>query len=108
MNNDKALSNILRFSLYVLHSQVLFTNLVQCELCTVLSAQAGLDHAGLVRAGGAMTSLAESGQQWDAPNAWPPLQALLVEGLAMYGGTHTPRAAALVVALGLRLTAAMT
>ena len=41
-----------------------------------------------------MTSLVESGQQWDAPNAWPPLQALLVEGLATYGGTPSPRAAA--------------
>ncbi len=33
-----------------------------------------------------MASLQETGQQWDAPNAWPPLQALLAEGLATYGG----------------------
>lgn len=46
-----------------------------------------------------MTSLVESGQQWDAPNAWPPLQALLVEGLATYGGTHSPAAVALMMQL---------
>ena len=37
-----------------------------------------------------MASLQETGQQWDAPNAWPPLQALLAEGLATPGGA--PRA----------------
>ena len=56
---------------------VLIMLLVRCFGC----------HAGLLRAGGAMTSLVESGQQWDAPNAWPPLQALLIEGLVTYGGT---------------------
>ncbi|KAM9801217.1 trehalase [Neosynchiropus ocellatus] len=28
------------------------------------------------------TSLRESGQQWDFPNAWPPLQQMLIEGLS--------------------------
>ena len=46
-----------------------------------------------------MTSLVESGQQWDAPNAWPPLQALLVEGLVTYGGTPNSKTAAVVMAL---------
>ena len=32
--------------------------------------------------GGFPTSLSTSGQQWDFPNAWPPLQHMLVEGLA--------------------------
>ena len=41
---------------------------------------------GLLRRGGVMASLQETGQQRDAPNAWPPLQALLAEGLATYGG----------------------
>ena len=31
--------------------------------------------------GGVPTSVVESGQQWDFPNAWPPLQHILVEGL---------------------------
>lgn len=30
--------------------------------------------------GGIPTSLKESGQQWDYPNAWPPLQHMLIEG----------------------------
>ena len=31
--------------------------------------------------GGVPTSLDLSGQQWDFPNAWPPLQHILVAGL---------------------------
>ena len=31
--------------------------------------------------GGVPTSLDKSGQQWDFPNAWPPLQHILVAGL---------------------------
>ncbi|CAN9510944.1 unnamed protein product [Ophioblennius macclurei] len=31
---------------------------------------------------GVPTSLRESGQQWDYPNAWPPLQHMLIEGLS--------------------------
>ena len=35
--------------------------------------------------GGFVTTLIMSGQQWDAPNGWPPLQWLAIEGLARYG-----------------------
>lgn len=28
------------------------------------------------------TSLNASGEQWDFPNAWPPLQAIFIQGLA--------------------------
>ncbi|XP_053279318.1 trehalase [Pleuronectes platessa] len=31
---------------------------------------------------GVPTSLSESGQQWDFPNAWPPLQHMLISGLS--------------------------
>uniref|UniRef100_A0A3B3SUQ1 Trehalase n=3 Tax=Paramormyrops kingsleyae TaxID=1676925 RepID=A0A3B3SUQ1_9TELE len=31
---------------------------------------------------GVPTSLVDSGQQWDLPNAWPPLQHMLIEGLS--------------------------
>lgn len=31
---------------------------------------------------GVPTSLRQSGQQWDYPNAWPPLQHMLIEGLS--------------------------
>lgn len=31
--------------------------------------------------GGIPTSLDQSGEQWDFPNAWPPLQAIIIQGL---------------------------
>lgn len=31
--------------------------------------------------GGVLTTSVTSGQQWDAPNAWPPLVLLLIEGI---------------------------
>ncbi len=34
--------------------------------------------------GGFVTTLIPSGQQWDAPNGWPPLQWLAVRGLCRY------------------------
>ena len=35
--------------------------------------------------GGFVTTDIVSGQQWDAPNGWPPLQWLAIEGLRRYG-----------------------
>lgn len=35
--------------------------------------------------GGLLTTTIESGQQWDAPNGWPPLQWMTVKGLDNYG-----------------------
>ena len=35
--------------------------------------------------GGLRTSLVTSGQQWDAPNGWAPLQWWAIEGLRAYG-----------------------
>lgn len=35
--------------------------------------------AGLIQRGGIATSLSETGQQWDGCNAWPPIQAMLIE-----------------------------
>ena len=37
------------------------------------------------RGGGFVTTLIISGQQWDAPNGWPPLQWLTIEGVRRYG-----------------------
>ena len=39
----------------------------------------------LLEPGGLGTTLATSGQQWDRPNGWAPLQYLAVEGLNAYG-----------------------
>jgi alpha,alpha-trehalase len=38
-----------------------------------------------LRPGGFVTTLVPSGQQWDAPNGWPPLQWLAAEGVRRYG-----------------------
>jgi alpha,alpha-trehalase len=37
--------------------------------------------------GGLVTTLAHSGQQWDAPNGWAPLQWMAYQGLLHYGHT---------------------
>ena len=39
----------------------------------------------LLDVGGLATTLVESGQQWDAPNGWAPLQWIAVAGLRNYG-----------------------
>jgi len=38
-----------------------------------------------LRPGGVVTTLANTGQQWDAPNGWAPLQWMTVQGLRHYG-----------------------
>ena len=39
----------------------------------------------LLRPGGLATTTQNSGQQWDAPNGWAPLQLIAVQGLRSYG-----------------------
>ena len=41
--------------------------------------------AQLLKGGGIVTTTIHSGQQWDAPNGWAPLQWIAVTGLARYG-----------------------
>ncbi|XP_060643265.2 trehalase, partial [Anolis sagrei] len=48
---------------------------------------------------GLPTSLADTGQQWDLPNAWAPLQDMVIEGLAK---SSSPRAQELAFALAQR------
>ncbi|KAK4389802.1 Trehalase [Sesamum angolense] len=47
-----------------------------------------LQNSGLVRSFGIATSLTNSGQQWDFPNGWAPLQHMIVEGLVRSGSRH--------------------
>ncbi|KAK7306857.1 hypothetical protein VNO77_44817 [Canavalia gladiata] len=44
-----------------------------------------LKSSGLLRVAGVATSLTNSGQQWDFPNGWAPIQHMLVEGLLKSG-----------------------
>ena len=46
-----------------------------------------------LKAGGFVTTLIASGQQWDAPNGWPPLQWLAIEGVRRYGRADLARVA---------------
>lgn len=38
-----------------------------------------------LKGGGLLTTAQETGQQWDAPNGWAPLQWLAIKGLEKYG-----------------------
>ncbi|WP_229819664.1 alpha,alpha-trehalase TreA [Kushneria pakistanensis] len=42
----------------------------------------------LLRPGGMVTTNRHTGEQWDAPNGWAPLQWLAVDGLTRYGQTR--------------------
>lgn len=48
---------------------------------------AAFAHARLLATGGLRTTLVQTGQQWDIPNGWPPLQWVAVQGLRRYGET---------------------
>ena len=46
---------------------------------------AGVLHNKFLRPGGLVTTLIATGQQWDAPDGWAPLQWFAVKGLTEYG-----------------------
>ena len=50
-------------------------------------AVARLTRAKLLAPGGVRTTLTDTGQQWDAPNGWAPLQWVAVAGLDRYGAS---------------------
>ncbi len=52
------------------------------------SAVASRLERDFLKPGGFVTTLINSGQQWDAPNGWPPLQWLSMEGVRRYGRTE--------------------
>ncbi|WP_105623879.1 alpha,alpha-trehalase [Cronobacter malonaticus] len=46
---------------------------------------AAATRAQLLKPGGLVTTIEKTGQQWDAPNGWAPLQWVATEGLMNYG-----------------------
>ncbi|OYY90356.1 MAG: trehalase [Sphingomonas sp. 28-66-16] len=50
--------------------------------------------ASLVAPGGLRTTTIRTGQQWDAPNGWAPLQWVAIAGLARYGADDAASAIA--------------
>ena len=60
----------------------LFFGLATAEQGRAVAARLERD---FLRPGGFVTTLIRSGQQWDAPNGWPPLQWIAMEGVRRYG-----------------------
>ena len=60
----------------------LFVRIATKEQANVTAAQLEYD---FLKPGGIITTLVTSGQQWDAPNGWAPLQWLAYKGLMNYG-----------------------
>ena len=58
---------------------------------TQADAVANITARELLRAGGIVTTTVHTGQQWDSPNGWAPLQWIAIAGLRGYG--ETPLAA---------------
>ncbi len=48
-------------------------------------------HGEFLKPGGWVSTLHNSGQQWDAPNGWAPLQWIVYSGLSNYGFTREAR-----------------
>ena len=57
------------------------------KLATADQARAGahMVREKFLQPGGVVTTLRTTGQQWDAPNGWAPLQWLTIQGLENYG-----------------------
>lgn len=49
------------------------------------AAIAAVVKSKFLKVGGVVTSLKNTGQQWDAPNGWAPLQWITIKGLENYG-----------------------
>ena len=60
----------------------LYFGLATPEQGRAVAARLGRD---FLAAGGFLTTQERSGQQWDAPNGWPPLQWMGVQGVRAYG-----------------------
>ncbi|KAB5564638.1 hypothetical protein DKX38_004692 [Salix brachista] len=63
----------------------LWIDLFRSDAVLVENVMRSLQSSGLVHAAGIATSLINSGQQWDFPNGWAPLQHMIVEGLLRSG-----------------------
>jgi alpha,alpha-trehalase len=66
----------------------LFVSLASKDQAAAVAKIAAVE---LLRAGGIGTTTLETGQQWDSPNGWAPLQWIAISGLRDYG--QTPLAA---------------
>lgn len=66
----------------------LFFGIAEREQATAMAERIERD---FLKPGGWVTTLNHSGQQWDAPNGWAPLQWIVHQGLQRYGFTPAAR-----------------
>ncbi|KAK9830431.1 hypothetical protein WJX72_011737 [[Myrmecia] bisecta] len=52
------------------------------------NATASFLASGLLQPAGVATTLYATGQQWDFPNVWPPLEHIMIEAMQNYGGAQ--------------------
>jgi alpha,alpha-trehalase len=64
-------------------ASVLFFGLAMPHQAVTVAGR--LEHEFL-KPGGFVTTNIRSGQQWDSPNGWPPLEWMAMEGVRRYGG----------------------
>jgi len=60
----------------------LFFNIAKTSQAAAVAKRIQTD---FLKAGGVVTTLMGSGQQWDSPNGWAPLQWMSIKGLRQYG-----------------------
>ncbi|XAR70139.1 Alpha,alpha-trehalase [Bertholletia excelsa] len=72
-------------NLYASNFIPLWIELFNSDGALVAKVMQSLKSSGLIRAVGIATSLTNSGQQWDFPNGWAPIQHMIVEGLVRSG-----------------------
>ncbi|KAL4302987.1 hypothetical protein GQ457_10G005980 [Hibiscus cannabinus] len=71
----------------------LWIDVFNSDIHLVEKVTKSLQTSGLLCAAGIATSLTNSGQQWDFPNGWAPLQHMIVEGLSRSASVEARRVA---------------
>ncbi len=66
----------------------LYFNIAEKEMAEYVREKIEMD---FLRDGGVLTTLNFTGQQWDAPNGWAPLQWIAIKGLRNYGFNELAR-----------------
>jgi alpha,alpha-trehalase len=80
---DFGLTNGARMSL--VSAATLYPLFVSLASKTQATAVANITARELLKAGGIVTTTLATGQQWDSPNGWAPLQWIAISGLRGYG-----------------------
>ncbi|XP_070039025.1 probable trehalase [Nicotiana tomentosiformis] len=63
----------------------LWTELLNSDNITAQKVVQSFKSSGLLQPAGIAVTFSNTGQQWDFPNGWPPLQHIIIEGLSRSG-----------------------